>query len=337
MYKYYILIVLSLILLLLFKIHYIRLANLLNLYDIPDFKRKIHHKKVPLVGGPLVYIFFLFVVFFDILYLDKINTNLLFEKNGEFLIFLSFSSIFFLIGIYDDKFNLKADKKLFLYFFVICFFLTVNNNLLIKDLKFSFLNEIFFLNKFSFVFTALAILLFLNSLNMFDGINLQSALYVLFFFFILFFKFNYNFIFLLLIIFLFFFLLLNNKNKLFMGESGINFLGFILSYFTILAYNKKIINFADEIFLIMCIPGFDLLRLSISRLYHGKHPFSADKNHIHHNLLKKFDPRTVAFVIFFIITFPYILFLIFNSVLLSILLSFIIYCITLSNLVLKKK
>ena len=38
MYKYYILIVLSLILLLLFKLHYIRLANLLNLYDIPDFK-----------------------------------------------------------------------------------------------------------------------------------------------------------------------------------------------------------------------------------------------------------------------------------------------------------
>lgn len=182
MYKYYILIFLSLILLLLFKLHYIRLANLLNLYDIPDFKRKIHNKKVPLIGGPLVYIFFLFVIFFDILYLDKINTNLLFEKKEEFLIFLSFSSIFFLIGIYDDKFNLKADKKLLLYFFVICFFLTVNNNMLIKDLKFSFLDKIFFLNKFSFVFTALAILLFLNSLNMFDGINLQSALYVLFFF-----------------------------------------------------------------------------------------------------------------------------------------------------------
>lgn len=122
-----------------------------------------------------------------------------------------------------------------------------------------------------------------------------------------------------------------------MGESGIIFLGFTLSYFTILAYNKKIINFADEIFLIMCIPGFDLLRLSIIRLYRGKNPFSADKNHIHHNLLKKFEPRTVAFVIFFIITFPYILFLIFNSVLFSVLFSFIIYCVTLSNLVLKKK
>jgi hypothetical protein len=46
MYKYFILIFLSLALLLFFKFYYIRLTNLLKLYDIPDFKRKIHNKKV---------------------------------------------------------------------------------------------------------------------------------------------------------------------------------------------------------------------------------------------------------------------------------------------------
>ena len=139
MYNYYILIFLSLAYLLLFKFYYIRLTNFLNLYDIPDFKRKIHYKKVSLAGGLLIYFFLYFILFFDIFYLNKINTNLLFVNNRELITFVIFSTLYFLVGIYDDKFNLVADKKLFLYFFITCVFLTTNESLLIQNINFSFL------------------------------------------------------------------------------------------------------------------------------------------------------------------------------------------------------
>lgn len=329
MYNYFILIFLSLVFLLLFKFYYIRLTNLFNLYDIPDFKRKIHYKKVSLAGGLLIYFFFNFFLLFDIFYLNKINTNLLFANNREFIIFSIFSSIFFLLGIYDDKFNLIADKKLFLYFFITCIFLTANESLLIKNVNFSFVEKNIYLGKFSYFFTAFAILLFINSLNMFDGINLQSGLYIVFFLIILFFKFNYNLIFLSLIIILFFFLFLNNKSKIFMGESGISFIGFLLSYFSILSFNNKLINYADEIFLIMSIPGFDLLRLSLTRLISHKHPFSADKNHIHHKLLKKYNEKITILIVMTLVVLPYLLFLIFNNLIFSILFSFFMYFLTL--------
>jgi UDP-GlcNAc:undecaprenyl-phosphate GlcNAc-1-phosphate transferase len=336
MYKYFILIFLSLALLLFFKFYYIRLTNLLSLYDIPDFKRKIHNKKVSLAGGLLIYFFFYFILFFDIFYLNKINTNLLFANNKEFIIFLIFSTLYFLVGFYDDKFNLTADKKLFLYFFITLVFLTTNESLVIKNINFSFLEKNIALSKFSYFFTAFAILLFINSLNMFDGINLQSGLYIVFFLIILFFKFHYSIIFLLLIITLLFFLYLNNTSKIFMGESGISFLGFLLSYFSIFSYNNKVINYADEVFLIMCIPGFDLLRLSVTRLISGKHPFSADKNHIHHKLLKKYNQKMTILIIMIIVVFPYLLFLFFNNLLLSIFFSFFLYTFIILKLSLKK-
>ena len=171
---------------------------------------------------------------------------------------------------------------------------------------------------------------------MFDGINLQSGLYIVFFLIILFFKYNYSIIFLSLIIILLFFLYLNNTSQIFLGENGISFLGFFLSYFSIFSYNNKIINYADEVFLIMCIPGFDLLRLSITRLISGKHPFSADKNHIHHKLLKKYDHKITIFIIMTIVIFPYFLFLIFNNLLLSIFFSFFLYSLIILKVSQKK-
>ena len=114
-----------------------------------------------------------------------------------------------------------------------------------------------------------------------------------------------------------------------MGESGISFIGFLLSYFSILSFNNKLINYADEIFLIMSIPGFDLLRLSLTRLISHKHPFSADKNHIHHKLLKKYNEKITILIVMTLVVLPYLLFLIFNNLIFSILFSFFMYFLTL--------
>ena len=37
----------------------------------------------------------------------------------------------------------------------------------------------------------------------------------------------------------------------------------------------------------MIIPGLDLMRLFIIRIYNGKNPFTPDRKHLHHILLSK--------------------------------------------------
>jgi len=74
-----------------------------------------------------------------------------------------------------------------------------------------------------------------------------------------------------------------------MGDSGIYILGSILIISIIYEYNVfKTIKYADEIFFLLILPGYDLLRLSITRIIKGKNAFYGDRNHIHHLLIDKF-------------------------------------------------
>ena len=115
-----------------------------------------------------------------------LNLNLVKEiiTTREYVSFFLGIIIFFLIGIYDDKFDLSANKKLFLNFFILLFLILLDDNLVIKELNFSFLKYTIELRNFSHLFTILCILLFLNALNTFDGINLQVASYCILIFFI---------------------------------------------------------------------------------------------------------------------------------------------------------
>ena len=46
--------------------------------------------------------------------------------------------------------------------------------------------------------------------------------------------------------------------------------------------NQKIT--ADEIFVLMMLPGLDMTRLFVQRLLNKKNPFIRDRNHFHHLL-----------------------------------------------------
>ena len=72
-----------------------------------------------------------------------------------------------------------------------------------------------------------------------------------------------------------------------MGDNGSLTIPYIISYFLVKSYNNNIIEFSDDIFIVMMIPGFELLRLFFTRTINKKNPFTADRKHIHHILLKK--------------------------------------------------
>ena len=123
---------------------------------------------------------------------------------------------------------------------------------------------------------------------MFDGINLQSSSYSLFIFLNILFFYNSLFI-KILIIAILAFSYLNFKNKSFLGDSGSLLLAFIISYFFIKLYNFRYIEFADQICLYMIIPGLDLIRLFVVRIFNKRNPLSSDRLHLHHLLISKFS------------------------------------------------
>ena len=79
-----------------------------------------------------------------------------------------------------------------------------------------------------------------------------------------------------------------NKNpaKMFMGDTGATFLGYILATMSIQGLFKfyAIISFAVP-FLILGLPIFDTAFAFIRRIAHGQSPMHADRSHIHHRLI----------------------------------------------------
>jgi len=302
-----------------------KISIFLNLFDYPDQTRKLHLKPIAAIGGFIVLVNLLvFFLFFSL------NNNysyyiLRYFSAQEFKIFYTFSIIFFFTGYLDDKFKISANVKLILHSILIYLLVIFSNDLLLKSINFSyFFGSINILNISTFL-TILCFLLFINAFNMFDGINLQAASYAIFIFIL----FILNKIFILLsiviIIALLVFVFFNYKNKCFLGNSGSLLISFIIAYLFIKSASYNNVFFADQIFLIMAIPGFDLFRLAFQRILQHKHPFHADKNHIHHILLFKFGLFKTLIILLGLIIIPNILSFYFGYYFLFIFISLVFY------------
>jgi UDP-N-acetylmuramyl pentapeptide phosphotransferase/UDP-N-acetylglucosamine-1-phosphate transferase len=139
-----------------------RISKLLNFYDFPDKVRKFHKCPVPILGGGIIFlslvIIFISGFFFNNVYLLDLGFN---KKN--ILIFFIFCLVIFLIYLFDDIKNLGPNLKLFLLCILIISYLNFDSSVILTNLRFRFLNEIIFLNKFSIAFTLLSFLLFINA------------------------------------------------------------------------------------------------------------------------------------------------------------------------------
>lgn len=297
---FFLILVLNLVLLQFYQ----KIAQIIKVYDYPLAKRKIHKTKTPLIGGIFLLINIIFInilyFFFNDFYLNDLNN--IFRTLNKYFIFLSSSLIIFFIGYFDDKKNLNANLKFFLFVIITAFSVFLDQNLLLQTIIIKSWNININLFKFSIFFTVICFLLFINAANMYDGINLQSGPYFFGVYSYFLYQFGFNSFFLMILIVLSIFCLLNAKGKIFFGNSGIYLISFITSYIMIKQYNNLGLISIEEIFLIMCIPGYDMLRLFFSRLYQMRTPFSSDSNHIHHIILKN---RSVYFaqVFLFILNF----------------------------------
>lgn len=309
----------------LFFRYYLIISKKYNLYDYPDNFRKKHKGPTPLLGGLLIFLSLSFYIFLD--YIGGFSLSY-FSTNKEIFVFFFISSAFFFLGYCDDRFQLKANYKLLITSVLIFLAMFFDNNLVIRHIDFSFIDfKLEFFN-LSYFITILCFLLFINSFNMLDGINAQATSYGLFIIILFIISDINSFLFLCLLISLLFFLFFNFKGKMFLGDSGTMLIGFIFSYFFIKSSNELRLFHSDEIFLIMMIPGLELMRLAITRLIKKKHPFKPDDNHIHHYMVDKFGYLKSYFLIQLLLIAPYLSYLIFSNSIVSFIIVLLIYSLT---------
>ena len=304
-------------------------------FDLPDKKRKKHKKPVLLSGGIIITTNFLLLLIY---YSSNFNSTdfgqiKIFDGSVKVLNFLFFSMMIFILGLVDDKININYSVKLILLTVIISCFLNYNKFFIIENLNISFLEYPLSLGFLSIPFTILSFLLFINAFNMFDGINLQSSTYSLFFFIYFFINDIYPTIFLGLIFSVLLFMYLNYKNLSFLGDGGCFIISFIIGCFSIYTYQElNVIKYADHVFFLMCLPGVDMFRVFIVRILNKQNPLKPDRKHFHHILLDKYGYKKTYFLISLILALCFIM----QILKINILISFTFFLIFYFFLIIKK-
>ena len=292
-------------------LYFKKFAEVVNVYDVPDKKLKLHKKNTPILGGLILIINYSIYLLFQLLFSDNFLSipKKIFNIEGYLSILILIFG-FFILGFYDDKNKLAPKNKLFFSILLILVSILLNQNLILNSFSLTIFTNKVFLNSFSITFTIFCIILLINALNFFDGINGQSCIFFIIVFSFLFFKSEMNYFYLLSILLILFILFLNLMNKLFLGDGGIFLMGIIASISLILEHNvQKNIVYVDEIFFLLLLPGIDLIRLTIIRVFKGRNAFFGDRNHIHHLLVNKFSIFYTNLILIFVSLIPIIMFL----------------------------
>ena len=271
-----------------------------GLYDLPD-GRKIHHNAIPRLGGisflPSMLLASLVVAATGDHYMETHQVSLSLWS----VVFFCSLLIIYVVGIIDDLVGLDARSKFAAQ--IVAATLLPLSGLYINNLYgFCGINEIPLvvgapLTVFIIIFTC-------NAINLIDGIDGLSAglsLFALTGFLVCFLRegmFLYSILIAGLMGVLVPFLYYNiwgsvEKNrKIFMGDSGSLTLGFILGFLFVkfTMDNPCVAPFRlDSMVLaytLLIVPVYDVVRVSLVRLRHGVPVFRADKNHIHHKMMR---------------------------------------------------
>ena len=256
---------------------FMKYANHLGLVDKPDGKRKIHVAPIPKTGG-------LAIAFASILPIIYVSSEL-----SDLMPLLAGAAIILIFGILDDLYDLKTWKFLGQALAVSIFlFLTPN----IAEKNFFFLDKI--PTELNYIILFLFLLGATNAINLSDGLDGLAAGLTLISLVLIGFLASEAGIdsvllaSLALIGALMGFLRYNtHPAKVFMGDTGSQFIGYATASLAIYVtqHNESAVSPVLPI-MVAGLPVLDTLMVMAMRIYAGKPPFSADKNHIHHQLIK---------------------------------------------------
>ena len=210
--------------------------------------------------------FLLLALFFGVFDIDILINSFWISEHSTIFVFIFISLIIFLIGFYDDIYSISPKTRILMLSMIVYFFISFNDNTQINTLNLLSIDENLELDKLKILFPALCIVILMISCNLYDGINFQSFLFYLINFCFLYYL-KQNIFILIIITSLLFFGYLNFNGKIFLGDSGVYFLSFILGYYFIIYFNYQFkLIYADQIYLFLFFPVLDTFRVFVLRL-----------------------------------------------------------------------
>ena len=278
----------------------IKIANKIGAVDVPKDKRRMHTKKMPKFGGPAVILGFLVSMIYLLIIMSVEGSIDLFSEQeyGKKLLGLILGIVAIgITGVLDDTKTLKWWQQLFGQ--VVAAIIVVSFGIRIEHLDIPFLYRVGLNDMFSTIVTIVWIVGVTNAINLIDGldglssgISLISCMSLL----IIFLMNNSPMIATVLVTALsgalVGFLPYNfSPAKTFIGDTGSNFLGFMLAVVSILGVAKTYTAAVIVLpVIVLGLPIFDVLFAIIRRIVKGKSikaVFKPDKGHLHHKLVAK--------------------------------------------------
>ena len=260
----------------------IKLAKKKGFLDVPKDSRRVHKKPIPVGGGiaMVISVTILMLVFLPI------NKSLIMAIISSLVIALS--------GLYDDKYDLSP--KLKFGFQILAAIILIIGGMKIEFFTnpFDYEDALLILNMLSIPVTIFWVCGITNTINLIDGLDgLASGVSMIcaismFFITYQMGRYDVSLVCALVAGACLGFLPFNfNPAKIFMGDTGALYLGFMLSYISISGFLKQaaiLMIFVPV--LILGVPVFDTAFAMVRRKLSGKSMVEADKGHLHHRLLK---------------------------------------------------
>lgn len=276
------------------------LARITQLIDRPDGVRKLHTSDTPLVGGPALLIPSLVVA---ALYLAATSGS------NALLVGVAAATLMLFIGVADDRIGISPARRLALFTLVIFAVFAAAPIYILHSLWFALFDTGLSipLGFIAVPMTALVILGFINAVNMADGINgqLLGSIVIWCGFIVYFLGPVTGMPFIALACSAAVTFVFNLRGRLFSGSSGAYASALFVALGAIFAYHKAGgVMPADMILCWFWLPVIDCLRLMVSRAIQGRSPFSSDRDHIHHILLRQMSPRQVLAVYLALLAIP---------------------------------
>lgn len=290
----------------------IKIAEKIGAIDIPKDDRRMRKKSIPKLGGLAVIAGFAISLIYLISVMNIEGSINLFDENSYFkkLIGVGLGVIIITItGVIDDTKTLKPLQKLFGQ--VLAAMVAVAFGIQIDSADIPFITNVELANEISMIVTVIWIVGITNAINLIDGLDGLSSGIALISCVSLLIIFALNdspMVAILMITSLIGalvgFLPFNfSPAKTFIGDTGSNFLGYILSIVSILGVAKTYTAVVIALpMLVLGLPIFDVVWAIIRRVIKGKSIkaiFKADKGHLHHRLIARgFSQKQAVLVMY---------------------------------------
>lgn len=263
-----------------------------HLYDDLGHFRKEHDQGIPRLGGVAMFVSFTITVLMFSVATKELPINCV----------ITACIILLAVGLKDDLHGVNPTNK-FLMQFIIAIVLVICGNIRLTNLYgFLGIGELPYM--FSVLFTIFSIILVINAFNLIDGIDglaatlgiMANGVFAAFFTYLH--QYQLAAVALAMVGAIFGFLKYNiTPAKIFMGDTGSLLTGLISVIMGIELTKYGSVGQGGEfavqwfsapaiVIAVLITPLFDTSRVFVLRIASGKSPFAADRNHLHHRILK---------------------------------------------------